>query len=89
MLTIKIIQNDRNNPPGKPAVYLIFTRSYGILQKTDVTIKAARAWAARALPDEVTQVLRTTASVNVAELEAEWRVLRQPTSDRGLSGGHR
>lgn len=56
-----------------PAVYLIFTRSYGVLQKTDDTIKAARAWAARALPGEVTQVVRTKASTNVAELESEWR----------------
>ena len=54
------------------AVYLIFTRSFGILQKTDDTIKTARAWAAKALPGEVTQVARTTASVNVSELEAEW-----------------
>ena len=53
------------------AVYLIFTRSFGILQKTDDTIKAARAWAAKALPGEVTHVARTTASVNVSELEAE------------------
>jgi hypothetical protein len=51
-------------------VYLIFTRSYGILQKTDDNIAAARAWATRALPGETTQVLRTTASVNIAELEA-------------------
>ncbi len=53
----------------RPAVYLIFTRSYGILQKTDDSIGAARKWAARALPGEVTHVLRTTASVNLAELE--------------------
>lgn len=58
---------------SKPAVYLIFTRSYGILQKTDDSIKAARVWAARALPGEVTSVTRTTASVNVAELETEWQ----------------
>jgi len=51
------------------AVYLVFTRSYGILQKTEDSITAARSWAAKALPGEVTQVLRTTASVNVAELE--------------------
>lgn len=55
------------------AVYLIFTRSYGIVQKTDRNIASARAWAARALPGEVTQVLRTRASVDVAQLEAEHR----------------
>ncbi len=55
------------------AIYLIFTKTYGILQKTDDTIKTARAWAARALPAEVTHVLRTTASVDIAELEAEHR----------------
>ena len=59
------------------AVYLIFTRSFGILQKTDDTIADARAWAAKALPGEVTQVLRTTASVNVAELEAEYRAMQR------------
>ncbi len=51
-------------------IYLIFTRTYGILQKTDDTIASARAWAKRALPGaEVTHVTRTSASVNVAELE--------------------
>lgn len=55
------------------AVYLIFTRTYGIIQKTDSSIDAARTWAARALPGEVTQVLRTKASTDVAQLEAEHR----------------
>jgi len=52
------------------AVYLVFTRSFGILQKTDDSIQSARAWAAKALPGEVTHVLRTAASVDVAALEA-------------------
>lgn len=57
----------------RDAVYLVFTRSFGILQKTDSSIAAARSWAARALPGEVTHVLRTTASVDLAELEAAHR----------------
>ena len=62
---------------SRPAVYLVFTRSYGILQKTDDSIASARSWAAKALPGEVTHVLRTTASVDVAELEAEHRAQLQ------------
>lgn len=55
------------------AVYLIFTRSFRILQKTDISIRSAREWAKRALPKEVTHVLRTTASVDLADLEAAHR----------------
>lgn len=62
---------------SRHAVYLVFTRSYGILQKTDESIKAARLWARTALPGEVTHVLRTTASVDIAELEAEHRAQLQ------------
>ena len=55
--------------------YLVFTKTYGILRKTDDNVKAARAWAKKAFTSgEVVSVVREhNGGTTVADLENEWR----------------
>lgn len=56
--------------------YLVFTKSYGILRKSDDSIRDARTWAKRALGAEAVSVVREhNSGTSVAELEIEWRAI--------------
>ena len=56
--------------------YLVFTKTYGILQKREDNIKMARLWAKRALGTDAVSVVplhNTTTGATLEELEIEWR----------------
>lgn len=62
--------------------YLVFTRTFGILRKSDDNIRGARQWAKRALGPEVISVVREhNGGTPVEELEIEWR---QIVAQRGM-----
>lgn len=68
--------------------YLVFTRSYGIVRKRDDNIKAARAWARRALGVEAVSVVREhRGGATLAELESEWRAIVASRSEAWRNGG--
>lgn len=55
--------------------YLVFTKTFGIIRKSDDNIKAARQWAKKAFhAGEVVGVQREhSTGTPVADLETEWR----------------